>query len=287
MAATATGWQPPTSQPEFAGILKEQETFGTGRGEGAADQINSWFDELMLQSGLGIGPSMMIALCLCTSLALGGVIFVIQENLLTTALGCGVGFLLPVIFTMVARTRRQDKMTSQIPPMLEELARAAKTGRSVEHSLQMVAADTPEPLGGELKLATGRVEMGIPLKDALRDLPRRTGLMTLGLMCMTLVVQQQTGGDLVTVLERLSRTVRDRLLFMGRLRAATAASRATAILMIVLPPAVLAFFVYRKPTYFDELMSSAWGRNSTILAVCLEIVGALWVMRILKDSEQS
>ena len=62
---------------------------------------------------------------------------------------------------------------------------------------------------------------------------------------------------------------------------------ATAILMIVLPPAVLAFFVYRKPTYFDELMSSAWGRNSTILAVCLEIVGALWVMRILKDSEQS
>lgn len=287
MAATATGWQPPTSQPEFAGILKEQETFGTGRGEGAADQINSWFDELMLQSGLGIGPSMMIALCLCTSLALGGVIFVIQENLLTTALGCGVGFLLPVIFTMVARTRRQDKMTSQIPPMLEELARAAKTGRSVEHSLQMVAADTPEPLGGELKLATGRVEMGVPLKDALRDLPRRTGLMTLGLMCMTLVVQQQTGGDLVTVLERLSRTVRDRLLFMGRLRAATAASRATAILMIVLPPAVLAFFVYRKPTYFDELMSSAWGRNSTILAVCLEIVGALWVMRILKDSEQS
>ena len=70
-------------------------------------------------------------------------------------------------------------------------------------------------------------------------------------------------------------------------RAATAASRATAILMIVLPPAVLAFFVYRKPTYLDELMSSTWGRNSTILAVCLEIIGALWVMRILKDSEQS
>lgn len=210
-----------------------------------------------------------------------------QENLLTTALGALVGFMLPVVAAMIARTRRQDKMSSQIPSMLEELARAAKTGRSVEHSLQMVAADTPDPLGAELKLATGRVEMGIPLKEALRDLPRRTGLMTLGLMCMTLVVQQQTGGDLVTVLERLSRTVRDRLLFLGRLRAATAASRATAILMIVLPPAVLAFFVYRKPTYFDELMSSAWGRNSTILAICLEIVGALWVLQILKDSEQT
>ncbi len=287
MAATTTGWQPLTPQPEFAGILKDQETFGTGKGEGAADQINSWFDELMLQSGLGISPSMMLMVCMCAALSLGGAIFVVQENLLTTALGFLIGFMLPVVVTMTVRTRRQDKMTSQIPPMLEELARAAKTGRSVEQSLQLVTADTPDPLGSELKLATGRIEMGMPLKDALRDLPRRTGLMTLGLMCMSLVVQQQTGGDLVGVLERLSRTVRDRLLFMGRLRAATAASRATAVLMIVLPPAVLAFFVYRKPNYLEELLSSSWGRNTTIIAICLEIVGALWVMRILKDSEQT
>jgi len=171
--------------------------------------------------------------------------------------------------------------------MLEELARAAKTGRSVEQSLEMVSADTPAPLGDELKLAAGRLKMGVQLKDALRDLPHRTGLMTLSLLCTTLTVQQQTGGDLVTVLERLSRTVRDRVAFLGRLRAATAASRATAILMIVLPPAVLAFFIIRKPTYMQELFSSAWGRNATILAVVLEVVGALWIMRILKTSQQT
>src|SRR5689334_22850965 len=226
MAAAASGWQPTSTRPEFAGILKEEEKFGTGRGDDAADQINSWFDELMLQSGLGISPTMMVMVCLCSAITLGATVFVIQENLLTTALGALVGFMLPVITAIIARTRRQDKMTAQIPAMLEELARAAKTGRSVEHSLQMVAADTPDPLGAELKLATDRVEMGMPLKEALRELPRRTGLMTLGLMCMTLVVQQQTGGDLVLVLERLSRTVRDRLLFLGRIRAATAASRA-------------------------------------------------------------
>lgn len=290
MATTAPTWQPPTtSPPDFAGILKEQETFGSGRGEGTADQINSWFDELMLQSGLGISPSMLLALCLCSGITLGGAVFVLQENLLTTALAALIGFILPVLFAMMARTRRQDQMTRQIPAMLEEFARAAKTGRSVEQSLAMVAADTPDPLGSELKLAAGRVEMGMQLRDALRDLPQRTGLMTLSLLCMTLTVQQQTGGDVVTVLERLSRTVRDRLLFQGRLRAATAASRATAILMIVLPPAVLAFFIARDPenNYLQDLMSSTWGRNSTILAICLEIIGAIWIMRILKSSQQS
>lgn len=287
MAATTSAWQPPNSQTEFSGILKEQETFGTGRGDDTADQINSWFDELMLQSGLGISPSMLLATCLCTGIALGGLVFVIQENLLTTALAALIGFMLPIVVAIVARTRRQDAMTRQIPPMLEELARAAKTGRSVEQSLAMVADDTPHPLGGELKLASGRVEMGIPLKDAMHDLPQRTGLMTLNLLCMTLTVQQQTGGDVATVLERLSRTVRDRLLYQGRLRAATAASRATAILMIVLPPSILAFFVFRKPTYLTELMSSSWGRNTTIFAICLDIIGAIWIMQILKSSEQT
>ena len=287
MSTTTSNWQPTATRSEFSGILKEQELFGTGRGDDTADQINSWFDDLMLQSGLGISPTMLLATCLCTGVALGGLVFVIQENLLTTALAALIGFMLPVIVAMIARTRRQDAMSKQIPPMLEELARATKTGRSVEQSLAMVADDTPNPLGAELKLASGRVEMGIPLRDALHDLPHRTGLMTLNLLCMTLTVQQQTGGDVATVLERLSRTVRDRLLFQGRLRAATAASRATAILMIVLPPAVLAFFVFRKPTYLTELFASAWGRNSTILAVCLEIVGAIWIMQILKSSEQS
>jgi len=287
MSAILPNWQPPAVQSEFSGILKERETFGTGQGDDTADQINSWFDDLMLQSGLGISPTMLLATCLCTGVTLGGLIFVIQENLLTTAVATLIGFMLPVFVAIIARTRRQDAMTGQIPAMLEELARAAKTGRSVEQSLSMVADDTPSPLGAELKLASGRVEMGIPLKDALRDLPHRTGLMTLNLLCMTLTVQQQTGGDVATVLERLSRTVRDRLLFQGRLRAATAASRATAILMIVLPPSVMAFFIFRKPTYLTELMASSWGRNSTITAVCLEIIGAIWIMQILKSSEQT
>lgn len=270
----------------FAGILKEQEQFGTGRTADTADRLNSWFDTLMIQCGWELAPSMVLMLCLCSGLTLGGAVFVIQENLLTAAFASLCGFLIPVVMAMMARSRRQTLLMQQIPAMLEELARAAKTGRSVEQCLQLVANDTPTPLGSEMKIVASRLKMGVPLKDALQDLPERTGLMTLSLMNTTLVVQQQTGGDLVTVLNRLSQAVRDRLSFLGRLRAATAASRATATLMILLPPAILAFFLFRDANYFQELMGSAWGRNATILAIALEVVGAVWVLRILKDSQR-
>ena len=270
----------------FAGILMEQEQFGTGRTADTADRLNSWFDTLMIQCGWELAPSMVLMLCLCSGLTLGGAVFVIQENLLTAAFASLCGFLIPVVMAMMARSRRQTLLMQQIPAMLEELARAAKTGRSVEQCLQLVANDTPTPLGSEMKIVASRLKMGVPLKDALQDLPERTGLMTLSLMNTTLVVQQQTGGDLVTVLNRLSQAVRDRLSFLGRLRAATAASRATATLMILLPPAILAFFLFRDANYFQELMGSAWGRNATILAIALEVVGAVWVLRILKDSQR-
>jgi len=281
---SATAIQP---KPEFAGILKDVETFGSGRGGDTSDRLNSWFDLLMLQSGVGMAPSMILLLCVCTGIALGGLVFVIQENFLTTAVGALIGFLIPIVAVMYLRSARQKQILGQIPPMVEELARAAKTGRSVEHSLRMVADDTPAPLGSELQLVASRLDMGVPLRDAVRDLPARTGVNTFSLLNTTLIVQQQTGGDLVSVLERLSRTVRDRLLFLGRLRAATAASRATATLMILLPPAVLAFFTFREPDYLQHLFSSSWGRNATLLAIGLEIVGAVWVLRILNDSQKT
>lgn len=277
----------PILQPraEFSGILRDEVQFSSG-GNDTADRLNGWYDVLMLQSGTGLSPTMAMLLSVCCGLTLGGLAWVIQENFLSTAFAAMIGFILPTLLLMLARSRRQATMMRQLPPMLEELARAAKTGRSVEQSLQFVASDTPAPLGDELKRASQRLDLGMNLREALADLPHRTGLMTLQLFCMSLGIHQQTGGDLVHVLERLSRTVRDRLSYLGRLRAATAASRATAVLMILIPPAVLAFFIFRDPNYLQSLLSSSWGRISTFIAIALEVVGILWILRVLNDSQR-
>lgn len=274
-------------RPEFAGILKPQETYAQPDREDVGNRINSWFDLLMIQSGFGWSPAVVLAMCLCTGVLVGGLIFIIQENLLTTAMAGVMGLLLPIVAMAAARMRRQSQMMSQMPGMLDELARAAKTGRSLEHCLQQVAEDTPLPLGGELQLCTRKLALGVPLDAALNEFPKRTGLVSSSVFVTALSVHRQTGGDLVKVLERLAQTVRDRMQFQGRLKAATAASRGTAFLMIVLPPAILAFFAFRDPNYLSNLMASSWGRFVTITAFFLEFIGAIWVMAVLRKSQQS
>jgi tight adherence protein B len=286
----STGFTHRTVQPlpGFSEILRDHETFGSGDEEGGvSDSINSWFDLLMLQSGMKVSPSMMLALSMLLGVVAGGTVMLVQDNPLTACLIGGLGAFGPVITAIIQRQRRQRQIMQQLPAMIDELARAAKTGRSIEQCWHFVANDTPQPLGEELMECSRRMAMGEDLSSALRELPTRTGVVTLNILVTALTVHQQTGGDLVSVLERLSQTIRDRLLFLGRLRAATTGSRATAVLMLALPPAIVLFFSLRDASYFPQLMASAWGRQITIAAVLMEAVGTLFILRILQNSQRS
>ncbi|MGD9854441.1 MAG: type II secretion system F family protein [Planctomycetaceae bacterium] len=272
---------------EFAAILREHEPYGHGGTDNLADRLNGWFDRLMLQSGLGISPPLLLAVCACAAATFGGSAFVLQEEYLATALGALLGFVIPVAAAVSIRSRRQKQMTEQLPPAIDELARAARTGRSLESCLKMIADDTPNPLGAEFKAIAKKLDMGLSVSDAIRELPLRTGLVSTSVLKTALSVHEQTGGDLVHVLERLSRTLRERAQFVGRLQAATAASKGTALLMLSLPIGIVAFFMWRDPNYFADLLNSRWGLRATLTAVILQIIGSCFILRILSRSQKA
>lgn len=275
-------------RPEFAGILKVDESFATQPdSDAASERINGWFDRLMLQSGLNASPAVLLMLCVVSAVAFGGTAFVVREHLLLTGVFGLLGGFVPVGVTVVLRARRQSKILKQMPEMVGEMARAARTGRSLEQCVAIVAGDTTGPLGDELKLCHRRMQMGLGIAAAFAGLPERTGVVSLSVFTMALTVHQQMGGDLVAVLDRLARTIRDRIAFLGRLKAQTIASRGTAVLMLVLPPFILAFFAFRDPEYFQKLSDSGWGFGMMLTAIGLQIAGSVWVLRILKNTRRT
>ncbi|QDT41159.1 Bacterial type II secretion system protein F domain protein [Gimesia alba] len=272
---------------DFSEILRDRNKYAVSDSNQIGNRVNGGFDELIIHSGVDANPAVILFLCLLTGILIGGLVFVLQENFLSTSLAFMVGGMAPIGYLIFLRSRRQKRINEQLSDMIDELARAAKTGRSLTHCFINVAEKTPAPLGDELKESARRLEMGVSMKAALDGLYERTGVASLNILSMALIVHQETGGDLVKVLERLARTIRDRMLFLGRLRTATAGSRATAVLMILLPPLILGFFVLRDPTYLTTLMASSWGRGATFTAIALQVIGSLWVLRVLKTSQRS
>lgn len=280
-----------TIEPGFAGILREDNRFVspdvTPENATANDRINGWFDRLMVQSGVGLHPLALLLLCVATAVLIGGLLFLFTDNALLAGVGLAFGLFLPIGLAMWARSRRQAKIIDQLPNTIDELSRAARAGRSIDQCLGIVAHDTPAPLGDELKLATSRIKMGMPVGEALDDLPERTGVMSLSLLSTALSVHAQTGGDLVSVLRRLSMTLRDRTQFIGRLRTATAASRWTAIFLVLVPIIPVVVYLWRDPNYLSRLLNSTWGFWLTLLAVILQIVGAVIVFAVMSSSRKT
>ena len=271
-------------RPEFSGLLKDDTQFARGDSEGIGESFNGWFDTLMIQSGIRTSPAIWLGLCLLSSLALGGAIFVATERPLLTAAAAMIGLSVPLVGASIARSRRQKAIMEQLPGMADELSRCARSGRNLEHSFMLVAADTPSPLGEELRISARRMEMGIDVGSAVKDLAARTGVSTLTMFTSALTVHQDTGGDLISVLERLATAVRDRLHFVARQRAATIASRMGAILMVVIPIMVMSFYLFRDPNYLNSLTASFWGRLSLWTAIAFQIIGCGLVFRILSRS---
>lgn len=275
------------SADDFSEILRDRDKYANTDSKELGNRVNGGFDELIVQSGINAHPSVILFFCLMTSVLLGGLVFILQENFLSTSIAVMFGAMLPIGYLIFRRSRRQNQINEQLSDMIDELARSAKTGRSLTHCFIDVAEKTASPLGDELKESARRLQMGVSMKAALDGLYEQTGVASLNILSMALIVHQETGGDLVKVLERLARTIRDRMLFLGRLRTATAGSRATAVLMIALPPLILGFFILRDPTYLTTLMASSWGRGATFAAIALQVIGSIWVLRVLKTSQRT
>ena len=288
MATDVTHYSTIKSHPAFARILKRDESFASQSDSAeSSERLNGWVDRLIVQSGWDAPAVVLPMLCLLSAIVFGGGTFVLRENMLLAGLLTGIGAVIPVVVLMIQRTRRQTQIMKDLPESIGELARAARTGRSLEQCFQIVSENAKGPLGHEFKLCNRRLQMGAEMSAALRTLPERTGVVSISVLVMALTVHQQTGGDLVSVLDRLSHTIRDRIMFLGRLRAQTIASRATAILMLCLPPLILAFFMFRDPAYFEQLIDSRWGQQTLITAIVLQVIGSAWVLRIIKNSRRT
>lgn len=271
-------------RPEFAGLLRDDERFATGEGTGVSESVNSWFDQLLLQSGIQTSPTLWLAGCFVSTLACGGMAFVFSENMISTVFFAAIGMILPLGITVSLRNRRQAAIMSQLPGMADELARSARAGRNLEQSLMIVAGDTPSPLGDELKVSARRMEMGLDVGNAVRDLAERTGVSTLTMFSSALSLHQDTGGDLILVLERLATAVRDRLHFVARQQAATVASRWGAAMMVMIPFCVMMLYTVWYPDYLGRLVESTAGRTSLWLGIAGLLTGSFFVYRILARS---
>lgn len=250
------------------------------RGAGPIGRFDAWFERMMAETGTNFSSLTAILCMLAAGLALGGGLFVWRDNLLLAAAGLAVGILGVGAIFYYLRYQRLLRIDTQLPEVLEFIARAVRAGETLDQGIALVAETSIEPTASELRICVKQLELGLSMDATLRALTQRVPLMELRLFAAALVLQRRSGGSLATTLERFAKAIRERHAYRRQLRVATASSRWAAIVIVTASLGMLIYLFGWQPEYINQFLDSRMGQVVFATALILQAVGVLWVLSL-------
>ena len=191
-----------------------------------------------------------------------------------------LGYVLPAFYLRNRRGRRLQRFDDELPRAMELIANSMKAGQSIAQSFTAVTENAGPPVSEEFGLARREIELGASVESALANMEKRMGSTDLRLMIMVVTIQHSVGGDLPAILTTLADTMRQRREMRQEVLAATAQSRASALIITLLPIAVAVFGYFALPDYFRPLFTTAVGWAILIVAAMLLGTGTVIIRRI-------
>jgi tight adherence protein B len=188
--------------------------------------------------------------------------------------------LIPIAYIRFLRSRRLAKFEEQLPDAIDLFTRTMRAGHNIHSGLETIATETSDPVKMEFKKLMEQLALGAPLETALHDLGDRLPIIDLKFFITGLVLQRQTGANMVGVLENLSLLVRERLNMAAKMKAHTAQQRFSAGLLCGLPFVVGLGFWFLKPEYMQLLFSDPVGSKFLTYAIISETIGILVIRKM-------
>ena len=191
-----------------------------------------------------------------------------------------IGYVLPALYLRNRRGSRLRQFDAALPRAMELIANSMKAGQSVAQSLAAVTDNAAPPVSDEFSLARREVELGASVDSALNNMVKRIGSNDLRLMVMVITIQRSVGGDLPAILITLADTMRQREEMRAEILAATAQSRATALIITLLPIAAALLLYFLVQDYFRPMLVNPIGWFMLALAAFLLFIGNLIIRRL-------
>jgi tight adherence protein B len=230
------------------------------------------------QSGLDVTPSRLLATALAIGLAFGALITLVRASFLSGLLAALLFGLIPFAYVWWKRRQRIIKLQEQLPEAFDLMARVIRAGQTMTQGIQAVADDFQKPISAEFAYCYEQQNLGLPPEVALRDLARRTGIMEIKIFVLALLVQQETGGNLAELLDKLATIMRDRARIKRKIRTLTAEGRFQALILMAMPPLLLVIVLLVNPAYGSVLFHYP----KLLLGMAIsEGIGALWIRKIV------
>lgn len=191
------------------------------------------------------------------------------------------GLLLPKATIGYLAKRRKKKFTSQFADAVDVIVRGVRSGLPVGECLNIIARESPDPVGLEFRQITEGQRLGLTLDEALQRALDRMPTAELKFFAIVLNIQQQTGGNLAETLSNLSRVLRDRKKMAAKIRTMSSEARSTAMIIGSLPFGMCGLLFLTSPDYIMFLFTDKIGHMLIGAGLTLMLLGSLIMKKMV------
>ncbi|HLE51771.1 MAG TPA: type II secretion system F family protein, partial [Anaerolineales bacterium] len=182
-----------------------------------------------------------------------------------------IALLIPSILLNRSISQRRRKFERQLMDVLVLITGAVRAGYSFLQSLDVVVQEMKPPVSEEFRRVRREVSLGLPLSRALTNLHARMQNEDLYLVLTAVNINSHVGGNLATMLEVVTNTIRDRIRLFSEIRALTSQQRFSGYMLSLLPFIVIAILFVVSPDYISRLFQPG-------IMLCIPIGALIFVL---------
>ena len=199
-----------------------------------------------------------------------------------------LGLYAPRWYLKRRQAKRLKSFADQLPDTITLLANSLRAGSSFLQGMELVTREARPPISEEFERVVREMQLGVALHPALGNLVRRVDSEDLELMVTAIQIQSQVGGNLATVLDAISHTIRERIRIHGEIQTLTAMQRYSGYVITLLPVGLAGILFLISPSYISrmldkppELIGLPMGVVFLLLGLMSMAVGYFFIRRIV------
>lgn len=208
---------------------------------------------------LAVGDYLLICLGLAVTATLATVFLYDLPMILNLCVAIVVGLGLPHFIVGHRMKQRVKKFGALLPDALDLIVRGIRSGLPVAEAINTIGMEVEDPVGIEFRQVSDQMRIGVNMDEALWSAARRLQIPEFNFLVISMAIQQETGGNLAEILEKLADMVRRREQMRLKIKAMSSEARASAMIIGSLPFVMAGVLFVVNPGYIDKLFTDPRG----------------------------
>lgn len=195
--------------------------------------------------------------------------------------GAATVIVIPWFWAVRAEKKRRQHFEDDLDGFLVALADSLTAVPNLSEALASLYPNLVQPIRNEVGLVLAEIRLGRPIDDALQQMSKRARISGLDAAVGALILSRRVGGDIPRTLRRIAETIREMARLEGVIRTKTAEGRTQALVIGLMPPALVFYFEKVSPEWLAPMWNDPLGWILLGSAAAAEIAALALIHKIM------